>query len=155
MEKAENRNNKTSEPKTRHSSPATNHSIQSYRDLIVWQKSMDLVEMVYQVTKEFPKEELYGLSNQLRRAVVSVPSNIAEGQARSSTAEFRNFLSIARGSLAEIETQLLIAERLNYIESGKLGELMNIQAEINKMTNALMSKLAPRHSPMTTTKGGE
>lgn len=129
--------------------------VKSYKDLIVWQKSMDLVEMVYQVTKEFPKEELYGLTNQLRRAAVSVPSNIAEGQARSSTAEFRNFLSIARGSLAEVETQLLIAERLNYIESGKLGELMNIQAEINKMTNALMSKLALRHSSLTTTKGGE
>lgn len=121
----------------------------------MWQKSMDLVEMVYHVTKGFPREDLYGLTNQLRRAAVSIPSNIAEGQARNSTAEFRNFLSIARGSLAEVETQLLIAERLNYIEPGKLGELMNIQTEINKMTNALMSKLAPRHSLLTTTKGGE
>ena len=138
----------------RHSPPATNHSIKSYRDLIVWQKAMDLVEMVYQVTKGFPKEEHYGLTNQLRRAAVSVPSNIAEGQARNSTAEFRNFLSIARGSLAEVETQLLIAERLKYIDSEKLGEILNIQTEINKMTNALMNKLAPRHSPLSTLTGG-
>ncbi|HCF94156.1 MAG TPA: four helix bundle protein [Verrucomicrobia bacterium] len=129
--------------------------VKSYKDLIVWQKSMDLVAMVYQVTKTFPREELYGLTNQLRRAAVSIPSNIAEGQARNSTAEFRNFLSIARGSLAEVETQLLIAERLNYIDSGKLRELLIIQTEVNKMTNALMSKLAPRHSPLTTMKGGE
>jgi len=129
--------------------------VKSYKDLIVWQKSMDLVAMVYRVTKTFPKEELYGLTNQLRRAAVSIPSNIAEGQARNSNAEFRNFLSFARGSLAEVETQLLIAERLNYIESGKLDELMNIQAEVNKMTNALMNKLAPRHSPLATSKGGQ
>ncbi|WP_305908653.1 four helix bundle protein [Methylomarinum sp. Ch1-1] len=119
--------------------------VKSYKDLIVWQKSMDLVAMVYQVTKTFPKEELYGLTNQLRRAAVSIPSNIAEGQARNSTAEFRNFLSIARGSLAEVETQLLIAERLKYIDSKKLDEILNIQGEINKMTNALMNKLAPHH----------
>jgi len=87
--------------------------VKSYKDLIVWQKAMDLVEMVYQVTRSFPKDELYGLTNQLRRAAVSVPSNIAEGQAHNSTAEFRNFLSIAHGSLAEVETQLLIAERLH------------------------------------------
>lgn len=101
--------------------------VRSYKDLIVWQKAMDLVELVYHLTKLFPKDEQYGLSNQLRRAAVSIPSNIAEGQARNSTAEFRNFLSIARGSLAELETQLLIAERLNYIEQKKLAGLMNIQ----------------------------
>ena len=124
--------------------------VKSYKDLIVWQKAMDLVELVYQATKRFPREELYGLTNQLRRASVSVPSNIAEGQARNSTAEFRNFLSIARGSLAEVETQLLIAERLHYIDSVKLRELLNIQTEVNKMTNALMGKLATSHSSLTT-----
>jgi len=79
-------------------------AVQNYRELIVWQKSMDLVELVYQATKAFPKEELYGLTNQVRRAAVSIPSNIAEGQARQSTAEFKNFLSIAQGSRAETET---------------------------------------------------
>lgn len=129
--------------------------VKSYKDLIVWQKSMDLVAMVYQVTKMFPKEELYGLTNQLRRAAVSIPSNIAEGQARNSTAEFRNFLSIARGSLAEVETQLLIAERLNYLGSEKLREILAVQIEVNKMTNALMNKLVPNHSPLATLTGGQ
>ncbi|MFZ3253245.1 MAG: four helix bundle protein [Syntrophales bacterium] len=155
MVRAESRNKDIGEPKTRHSSPAANHSIKSYRDLIVWQKSMDLVEMVYQVTKGFPREELYGLTNQLRRAAVSIPSNIAEGQARNSTAEFRNFLSIARGSLAEVETQLLIAERLNYLGSEKLHEILAVQIEVNKMTNALMKKLVPNHSPLATLTGGQ
>jgi four helix bundle protein len=123
--------------------------VKSYKDLIVWQKSMDLV-VVYHVTKGFPREELYGLTNQLRRAAVSIPSNIAEGQARNSTAEFKNFLSIARGSLAEVETQLIIAERLNYLGSEKLREIQAVQIEVNKMTNALMNKLATRHSPITT-----
>ncbi|MEW6381451.1 MAG: four helix bundle protein [bacterium] len=117
--------------------------VKSYKDLVVWQKAMDLVEMVYQATKGFPREELYGLTNQVRRAAVSVPSNIAEGHARNSTAEYRNFLSMARGSLAEVETQLLIAERLKYTDPGQLTELLSLQMEINKMTNALISKLAP------------
>ena len=127
--------------------------VKSYKDLIVWQKAMDLVEMVYRATKTFPKEELYGLTNQLRRAVVSIPSNIAEGQARKSTAEFRNFLSIARGSLAEVETQLLIARRLSYINQQKLGAILSIQVEVNKMTNSLILKLAPNPSPLTPNKG--
>jgi len=130
-------------------------TVKSYKDLIVWQKSMDLVQMVYQATKEFPREELYGLTNQLRRAVVSIPSNIAEGHARRSTAEFRNFLSIARGSLAEVDTQLIIAERLNYLEPAKLREIQAVQIEVNKMTNALMNKLTTIHSALTTDKGGE
>lgn len=109
--------------------------------------------MVYHVTKSFPREELYGLTNQLRRAAVSVPSNIAEGQARNSTAEFRNFLSIARGSLAEVETQLLIAERLNYLGPDKLREIQAVQIEVNKMTNALMSKLATNQDQAVTRMG--
>lgn len=128
--------------------------VKSYKDLIVWQKAMDLVEVVYQVTKLFPKEELYGLTNQLRRAAVSVPSNIAEGHARNSTAEYRNFLSMARGSLAEVETQLLIAKRLKYINSEKLTESLSLQMEINKMTNSLINKLAPKPSPLNPKKGG-
>jgi len=128
-------------------------TVKSYKDLIVWQKAMDLVEMVYQATKEFPREELYGLTNQLCRAAVSIPSNIAEGHARRSTAEFRNFLSIARGSLAEVETQLLIAQRLGYINTQRVESILSIQVEVNKMTNALIGKLAPNPSSLTPNKG--
>lgn len=87
--------------------------IRSYRDLVVWQKGMDLVEGVYRVTKAFPKDEVYGLTSQIRRAVVSIPSNIAEGQSRMTSGEFIHFLGIARGSLAELETQIILAQRLS------------------------------------------
>ena len=123
-------------------------SVQSYKDLIVWQKSMDLVERIYQASKLFPKEETYGLTNQLRRAAVSIPSNIAEGHARSSTQEFHRFLSIARGSLAEIETQLLIAQRLGYLSNDQIDPILALQTEINKMTNGLMAKLTPKSSSL-------
>ena len=119
-------------------------AISSFKDLIVWQKSIDLVAKVYKTTKKFPKEETYGLTNQIRRAAVSVPSNISEGHARNSTAEFRKFLSIARGSLAEIETQFIIARRLNYIAETDFQFLRDLQIEINKMLNSLMKKLAAR-----------
>ena len=115
--------------------------VNHYKELIVWQKAMDLVCLVYEVTKSFPKDELYGLTQQIRRAVVSVPSNIAEGQARKSTAEFRNFLSIARGSMAEVETQLLIALRLNYLQQPQLQRIMAVHDEISKMLPVLISKL--------------
>lgn len=115
--------------------------VKSYKDLIVWQKAMDLVEMVYQATRTFPQEERYGLTSQLRRAVVSVPSNIAEGHARKSTAEYINFLSIARGSLAEVETQLLIAQRLGYLHRTYLRPIMQVHTEVSKMLPALMEKL--------------
>lgn len=88
-----------------------------YSGLIAWPKGIDLVEAVYKVSREFPKEEIYGLTAQLRRAAASVPSNIAEGQGRKSTREFLHYLSIAHGSLRELETQLLIAARLSYIDS--------------------------------------
>jgi four helix bundle protein len=109
----------------------------SYKDLLVWQKAMDLVVETYQLSKMFPKEELYALTNQVRRAAVSVPSNIAEGQARQSKAEFRNFLSIAQGSLAEVETQLLIAQRLNYLTEAELQKAMQLREEVSKMLVAL------------------
>lgn len=123
-------------------------SVQSYKDLIVWQKAIDMFEMIYQVTRNFPKEELYGLTNQLRRAAVSIPSNIAEGHARASTAEFVRFLSIARGSLAEVETHLLIARRLAYLSNDQLAPILSLQIEINKMTNGLMAKLVPNPSSL-------
>lgn len=120
-------------------------TIKSYKDLIVWQKGIELVEAVYRLTKMFPKEEIYGLTSQLRRAAVSVPSNIAEGQARSSTAEFVNFLSIARGSLSEVETQLIIAHRLEYLDTAQLNEVLSIHDEVSKILPALMEKLATGH----------
>mgnify|MGYP001131901817 CR=1 FL=1 len=115
--------------------------VRHYKDLIVWQKAMDLVLMIYQITKAFPREELYGLNNQMQRAAVSIPSNIAEGQARRTSAEFRNYLSIARGSLAELETQLIIAQRLNYLTNEQLISIMETHQEISKMIPALMARL--------------
>ena len=115
--------------------------IKTYKDLIVWQKAMYLAEQTYKLTKGFPKEETYGLTSQLRRAVVSVPSNIAEGQARQSTAEFKNFLSIAQGSLAEVETQLLLAIRFEYLTQQQAATALSLREEISKMLSSLRSKL--------------
>jgi four helix bundle protein len=116
--------------------------IRNYRDLIVWQKSMDLVESVYIATRKFPKEELYGLTSQLRRAVVSIPSNIAEGQGRRTDKEFAQFLAVARGSLHESETQILIAERLGYLERKSADELMTLCAEVNRLLHGLLNAVA-------------
>ena len=113
----------------------------TYKDLIVWQKAMDLAEQTYLLTRNFPKEELYGLTSQLRRAAVSVPSNIAEGQARQSTAEFRNFLSIAQGSLAEVETQILLAIRFQYLTPQQSAQALSLREEVSKMLSGLRSKL--------------
>jgi four helix bundle protein len=118
--------------------------VQSYRDLIAWQKAMDLVNAVYCCTQTFPKAETYGLVSQLRRAAVSVPSNIAEGHARQSTGEFKQFLGHAYGSLMEIETQILIAERLGYLDSTKSVSLLERTAEIGKILNGLLRALPSR-----------
>ena len=117
-------------------------TVTHYKELIVWQKAIDLVCLIYEITKTFPKEEIYGLTSQIRRAIVSVPSNIAEGQGRKSPPEFRRFLSIARGSLAEVETQLIIAIRLGYMENTQLRGIISLHEEINKMISSLMTKLA-------------
>jgi four helix bundle protein len=114
---------------------------QSYKDLIAWQKAMKLVKAVYQVTQSFPREERYGLTNQLRRAAVSVPSNIAEGQARFSQKEFRHFLSQARGSLVEIETQLLISEDLGYLPEKSAQLLLQAAAELGGILNGLIAAI--------------
>jgi len=116
-------------------------AVKNYRELIVWQKAMDLVEMVYLATKQFPKEELYGLTNQVRRAAVSIPSNIAEGQARRSTAEFKNFLSIAQGFRAEVETQIMIAQQLNYLTHQQTEPILSLSEEIKRMLYLLTNKL--------------
>jgi four helix bundle protein len=97
-------------------------AVKNYRGLLAWQRSMDLVEFVYKLTENWPKSEQFGLTNQIRRAAVSVPSNIAEGQGRNSPLDFARFLSIAHGSLREVETQLLIAERLGYANQSEIAE---------------------------------
>jgi four helix bundle protein len=110
-----------------------------YKDLNIWKHSMDLVENIYKLVKLFPKEETYALSDQLRRAVVSIPSNIAEGSNRNTDKEFIQFLYIALGSASEVETQLLIAARLNYLQNID-NELSHI-TKIRKMINALISSI--------------
>lgn len=114
----------------------------NYRDLIAWQKAMDLVESVYKATAGFPKEELYGLTSQLRRAAVSIPSNIAEGQGRQTTRDFHRFLAVAYGSLREVETQILIAARLKYLHTDKRTQLMDAAGEIGRLLNGLMASLS-------------
>ena len=122
-------------------------SVKSYRDLIVWSKSMELVECIYRLTSTFPREEIYGLTNQLRRAAISIPSNIAEGQGRQSTREFLNFLSIARGSLFEVETQVLVANRLQYLQAAQRDNVLSTTQEIGKLLNGLMKSLRARNRP--------
>lgn len=113
----------------------------SYKDLEVWKLAVDFVKKVYQVTAKFPAAEIYGLTNQIRKAAISIPSNIAEGQGRISSREFRQYLSIALGSLAEIETQLIIAKEINYLSSEELNPLLSILDRIRKMTKGLSKTL--------------
>jgi four helix bundle protein len=115
--------------------------VQSYRQLIAWQKAMDFVTEVYRVTREFPQAELYGMTSQLRRAAVSIPSNIAEGQGRQTTGEFRQFLGHARGSLLETETQILLSERLEYLDHNTTATLIAHAAELGRILNGLMNSL--------------
>lgn len=112
-----------------------------YKQLIVWHKSMDLVVEVYSLVKLLPKEELYALSDQMRRAVVSIPSNISEGLGRNSDKEFIQFLSVSRGSLWELATQIEVCERLNYIDNSKTTKTKNLITEISKMINTLANSL--------------
>jgi four helix bundle protein len=116
--------------------------ISSYKDLIVWQRSMDLVESIYQATSEFPPAEQWGLVSQMRRAAVSVPSNIAEGYGRQATGNYRHHLSIARGSLLELETQVLLAERLGYLRTERAATILAEIQEISRMLATLVSKLS-------------
>ena len=117
-------------------------SSKHYKELIVWQKAMDLVEKVYLVTKSLPKDEIYGLTNQLRRAAVSIPSNIAEGNTRHATQDYVRFLNIARGSVSEVETQLEICLRLGYASKEQTEPAFALCQEIGRMLNAIIYKLA-------------
>ena len=115
----------------------------NFRRLVVWQKAMELTAVIYQLVKKMPKEELYSLSDQMRRAVVSIPSNIAEGRERNTDKEFVHFLKIARGSKAELETHLLICVKVNYLTETDISEAMNLLTEVGKMLNSLITKLTP------------
>ena len=118
--------------------------VKSYRDLEVWQKAMDFVEMCNQMTTKFPKNETYGLSSQLQRSAVSVPENIAKGRQRQHSKEFLQHLSIAYGSLAKVETNVLIAGRLNYVGEDQIDKFMDITAEIGRMPNGLRKSIEKR-----------
>ena len=117
--------------------------MKTHKDLLVWQKSIDLVTAMYKLTNGFPSNEIYGLTSQLRRASVSIPSNIAEGVARNSDKEFVRFLYIARASAAEVDTQLIISENLGYIKSEKIKLKEELQG-ISKMLTALINKINQR-----------
>jgi four helix bundle protein len=123
---------------------------QNFKDLLVWQKGMDIAKMTYELTFSFPKEERFGLVSQMRRAAVSIPSNIAEGQARHTTGEFVQFVSHAEGSLAELETQLRLAVELKFLSHEGSASLFHSLDEERKMLNALRRALTTRHSSLVT-----
>ncbi|HXG66545.1 MAG TPA: four helix bundle protein [Blastocatellia bacterium] len=115
--------------------------VQSHRDLVVWQKAMDFAVGAYHLTAHFPTTETYRLTAQITRAAASVPANIAEGHARATRRDYANFLAIAKGSLMEAETLLLLALRLGYVTQGEIGPTLNLISEISKMITAIRSKL--------------
>ena len=125
-----------------------------YTGLICWQKAMSLVEEVYRLTRHFPKDEAHGLRSQVRRAAVSIPSNIAEGQGRDSVPDFLRFLAISRGSVQELQTQLLIAQRLHFIEPTQVVKAMELSHEVCRLVSALAKSLknSQKHprKPLTT-----
>ena len=116
--------------------------VKSYRDLLVWQKAILAAKMVYTLVKRLPREELFALSSQMRRAVISIPSNIAEGHARNSTKEFLQFLSIAKGSKAELETQLILCVEINYLSPDDIAPIMALLEEIGRMISGLIISLS-------------
>ncbi len=120
-------------------------ALQSYRELAVWQKAMFLAEECYRVTRVFPREEMFGMTSQIRRAAVSIPANIAEGQGRQYTKEFLHHLSIARGSLKELETHLILTQRVGLLEApADLGRLLGLTEEISRMISGLRKSLERR-----------
>ena len=119
-------------------------ALKSYQELEVWKKSIDLAEMVYRTSAEFPVEERFGMTSQVRRAATSIPANIAEGAERHGPREFLQFLSIASGSLAETETFLILALRLNLAKSGQIDSLLAQSEEVGQMLNGLKRSLRPR-----------
>lgn len=115
--------------------------VSSFKDLLVWQKGMQLAGKVYELTRNFPKSELFGIISQMQRAVISIPANIAEGHARNSTKEFLHFISISRGSLAELETFLSLSVQLNYCQEKDTETILHLCDEISRMLSGLRNKL--------------
>jgi four helix bundle protein len=118
----------------------------TYRDLVAWQKGIDLCELIYRASASFPRQELYGLTGQIRRAALSVPSNIAEGAGRITNGEFLQAVGYARGSLLEIETQLIVATRLGYLASKDTDTLLERTTEVGKLINGLLRSLKRSYS---------
>ncbi len=116
--------------------------MKTYKDLLIWQKAIKLVILVYQCLDDFPKEELYGLQSQIKRTVVSIPSNIAEGWGRNSKQSYIQFLRISKGSLFELETQLIIAKELNYLDEVKYRNITELITEESKMLNAYIKSIS-------------
>ena len=121
--------------------------MKSYKELIIWRKSVDLAKLIYSISSEFPQKEQYILTSQINRCAISVPSNIAEGWSRNSTKEFINFLYISRGSLAELETQTIIAKELGYLTDDKLIKIQEYINELGKMLHVTIVKLKERLTP--------
>ena len=118
-------------------------AVTDYTQLETWQRAMDLAEAVYAATRGYPKEEMYGLIAQTRRSAVSVPSNIAEGQGRGSSREFVRFLAVARGSLCELQTQILLAQRFRYLDADRSANLMDQSWTVGRLINGLIRAVAP------------
>ena len=118
--------------------------VRTHKDLDVWNKSVGLVTKVYEITNSFPKDEMFGITSQIRRSAVSIPSNIAEGSARKGNKEFVQFLYISLGSMAELETQLIIATNLKYIPSSKYDAIVNDLTDIRKMLSGLIKYVKNR-----------
>ena len=114
-------------------------ALKYYKDLLAWQKAMDLVTVIYRITQKFPKHELFSLTSQLRRAAVSIPSNIAEGQGQLSKGDFRRFLGYARGSLCELETQIIISQNLDYLTEEEVINLLDLATEVGRILNGLIT----------------
>ena len=123
--------------------------IRDYRDLIVWQKSMVLAKQVYLATVDFPKHEVYGLTSQIRRSAISVPSNIAEGQGREGTKVFARFLRIARCSLAELQTQIYLSDSLSFLQNNQFNELLEASEEVARMLRGQQNTLDTQLSALS------
>jgi four helix bundle protein len=121
---------------------AQRHKVKTYRDLLVWQKAMQLVTQIYSITNNLPREELYGLVSQIRRSAISIPSNIAEGYGRNSRNDYLRFLQISMGSIFELQTQLEICLNLNYLPENNHSEMYEQSREIERMLSSLVRKLS-------------
>ncbi len=115
--------------------------VRTFKDLIVWQEALEFVVDVYKVTEKFPKSEMYGLTNQIRRSAVSIPSNIAEGNQRNSIPQYLKFVSIARGSLGELETQIILSHKLDYVDKNTQDDLLLKVEKIGRLIGGLMKSL--------------